>query len=195
MNLLFRSLYILFPPRLPRLGPEDVADTAEYYNRLARHDEAAMDPPSMWIDRISARLTVRIRPFKIAAKVSQTILRCVAPRSKSLAERLEGTEWRMVLTSAPARRVCAWFFRLLSLSFLPGVSPGQRQSGVSVTAPHLIFNLADFRIVAFFLHRRVVRFSLTPTLLRDTMMSRFSRFEARLPLRSTRAVSLTAMLC
>ena len=120
MNLLFRSLYILFPPRLPRLGPEDVADTAEYYNRLAtRHDEAAMDPPSMWIDRISARLTVRIRPFKIAAKVSQTILRCVAPRSKSLAERLEGTEWRMVLTSAPARRVCAWVLSTALSFFSP----------------------------------------------------------------------------
>jgi hypothetical protein len=38
------------------------------------------------------------------------------------------------------------------------------------------------------LHRRVVRFSLTPTLLRDTIMSRFRRFEARLPLRSPRAV-------
>ena len=108
MNLLFRSLYFLFPPRLPRFGPEDVAGTAEYYNRLARHDEATMDPPSMWVDRIPAQLTVRIPSFKIPAKVSQKILRRVAPRSKSFAERLEGTEWRMVLTRAPARRACEW---------------------------------------------------------------------------------------
>jgi len=70
MNLLFRSLYILFPPRLPRFGLEDVAVTAEYYNRLARQDEATMDPPSMWIERIPAKLMVRISRFKIAAKVS-----------------------------------------------------------------------------------------------------------------------------
>ena len=70
MNLLFRSLYILFPPRLPRFGPEDVAVTAEYYNRLARQDEATMDPPSMWTERIPGQLTVRIPRFKTAAKVS-----------------------------------------------------------------------------------------------------------------------------
>jgi len=119
MSLLFRSLYILFPPRLPRLGPEDVAGTAEYYNRLARHYEWTMDPPGMWIDRIPARLTVRIRPLKIAAKVSQTILRRVAPRSKSLAERLEGTEWRMVLTGAPARRACEWILSTALSFFSP----------------------------------------------------------------------------
>ena len=127
MNLLFRSLYILFPPRLLRLGPEDVAATAEYYNRLVRHDEATMDPPNMWVDRIPARLTVRIRPFKIAAKVSQKFLRRVAPRTKSLAERLEGSEWRMVLTGAQLAGLSSGFFRLLSPSFLPEVSPGQRQ--------------------------------------------------------------------
>src|ERR1700693_994694 len=108
MNLLFRSLYILFPPRLPRFGPEDVAATAEYYNRMARHYEWTMDPPGMWIDRIPTQLTVRIPPFKIAAKVSQKILRRVTPSSKSLAERPEGTEWRIVLTGAPARRVYGW---------------------------------------------------------------------------------------
>jgi hypothetical protein len=116
MNLLFRSWYFLFPPRLPRFGSEDVAGTAEYYNLLARHDEAAMDPPSMWIDRIPARLTVRITPFKIAAKVSQKILCRVAPHSKSLAERLEGTEWRMVLTGAPGGRACEWILSA-ALSF------------------------------------------------------------------------------
>ena len=119
MNLLFRSLYTLFPPRLPRLGPEDVAATAEYYNRLARHDEATMDPPNMWVDRIPARLTVRIRPFKIAAKVSQKFLRRVAPRSKSLAGRLEGTEWRMVLTGAPARRAFEWILSTALSFFSP----------------------------------------------------------------------------
>jgi hypothetical protein len=78
MNLLFRSLYILFRPRLPRFGPEDMAGTAEYYNRLARHDEATMDPPGMGVDGIPAQLTVRIPRFKIAAKVSQRVLRRVA---------------------------------------------------------------------------------------------------------------------
>jgi len=119
MNLLFRSLYILFPPRLPKLGPEDVAGTAEYYNRLARHDEATMDFPSMWIERIPARLTVRIPPFNIAARVSQKILRRVAPRSKSHAERLEGTDWRMVLTGAPARRAFEWILSTALSFFSP----------------------------------------------------------------------------
>jgi hypothetical protein len=119
MNLLFRSLYILFPPRLPRFGSEDVVGTAEYYNRLARHDEATMDPPSMWIDRIPVRLTVRIPPFNIAAKVSQKILRRVAPHSRSLAEKPEGTEWRMVLTGAPARRACEWILSTALSFFSP----------------------------------------------------------------------------
>jgi len=119
MNLLFRSLYFLFPPRLPRFGPEDVAGTAECYNRLARHDEATMDPPSMWIERVPAQLTVRIPPFKIAAKVSQKILRRVAPRSESFAERHEGTERRIVLTGAPARRACEWFLSTALSFFSP----------------------------------------------------------------------------
>jgi hypothetical protein len=75
MNRLFRSLYILFLPRLPRLGPEDVADTAEYYNRLARRDEAASNPPGAWMGRISTRLALRIRPFKTEKKIPQEILR------------------------------------------------------------------------------------------------------------------------
>ncbi len=78
MNRLFRSLYILFLPRLPRLGPEDVAGTAEYYNRLARCDEAASNPPAAWTGRISTRLSLRIRPFKTAKKIPQEILRHAA---------------------------------------------------------------------------------------------------------------------
>jgi hypothetical protein len=74
MNRFFRSLYILFLPRLPRLGPEDVADTAEYCDRLARCDEAASNPPGAWIGRISTRLTLRIRSFKTAKKIPQGIL-------------------------------------------------------------------------------------------------------------------------
>jgi hypothetical protein len=78
MNLLFRSLYFLFRPRLPRLGREDVASIAEYYNRLARRQEATMDPPGVWRGRISMRLAVRIQPFKTAQQVPEEILRRVA---------------------------------------------------------------------------------------------------------------------
>jgi hypothetical protein len=78
MNLLFRSLHFLFRPRLPRLGREDVAGIAEYYNRLARRQEATMDPPAAWRGRISMRLVVRTQPFKTAEKVPQEILRRVA---------------------------------------------------------------------------------------------------------------------
>ena len=127
MNLLFRSLYVLFPPRLPRLGSEDVAATAEYYNRLARHYEWSMDPPGMWIEHLPAQLTVRTPPFKSAVKVSQKILRRVAPRSKSLAERPEGTEWRIILTGAPARRVYGWLLSTALSIFSPEVSPEQRR--------------------------------------------------------------------
>ena len=75
MNRLFRSLYTLFLPRLPRLRPEDVAGIAEYYNRLARRDEAASNPPDAWMRRIPKRLALRIRPFKTAKKIPQKILR------------------------------------------------------------------------------------------------------------------------
>jgi len=74
MNYLYRSLYVLFLPRLPRLGPEDVADTAEYCDRLARNEEAARNPPGAWIGRISTRLSLRIRSFKSAKKIPQRIL-------------------------------------------------------------------------------------------------------------------------
>jgi len=74
MNSLFQSLCSLFPPRLPRFGPEDVAATAEYYNRLARHYEAAITPPGMWIGRIATARAARIRPFKAAARISHWTL-------------------------------------------------------------------------------------------------------------------------
>ncbi len=40
------------------------------------------------------------------------------------------------------------------------------------------------------LHRRIFRFSLTPTFSRNKLMARFRPFEARFPLRSPSAVSL-----
>jgi hypothetical protein len=73
MNLLFQSLCSLFPPRLPRFGREDVAGTAEYYNRLARNSEA-IDPPDMWMGRISTERAERIRPCKTAARTSHRTL-------------------------------------------------------------------------------------------------------------------------
>jgi hypothetical protein len=78
MNLLSRSLCILFPPRLPRLRPEDVAGTAEYYNRLARHREATLNPHGVWAGRISTELAVRIQLFRAVKKVRQQILRRAA---------------------------------------------------------------------------------------------------------------------
>jgi hypothetical protein len=78
MNYLYRSLYVLFLPQLPRLGPEDVADTAEYCDRLARRNEAASNPRGAWIGRISTRLSLRIRRFKTAKKMPQDILRHAA---------------------------------------------------------------------------------------------------------------------
>jgi hypothetical protein len=94
MNLLFRSLYILFLPRLPRFGPEDVAGTADYYNRLARHHEETMDPPGVWRGRISTQLALRIRPFRTSEKIPQKILRRVA---RVLRRNLLENEWRIVL--------------------------------------------------------------------------------------------------
>jgi hypothetical protein len=94
MNLPFQSLYILFPPRLPRFGPEDVASTAEYYNRLARNYEASMDPPDAWIGHISMQLAVHQQPFETAEKVPQTILRRVA---RVLLRNPLRNQWRVVL--------------------------------------------------------------------------------------------------
>jgi len=70
MNLLYQSMCSLFPPRLPRFGREDVAGTAEYYNRLARHHEATITPPGVWIGRISMKRAQRIRPSKTAVRTS-----------------------------------------------------------------------------------------------------------------------------
>ncbi len=74
MNLLFQSLCSLFPPRLPRFGPEDVAGTAEYYNRLARHHEAIINPPGMWMGRIATQPAGRTSPRKTAARTSNRTL-------------------------------------------------------------------------------------------------------------------------
>jgi hypothetical protein len=56
------------------LGPKDVAGTADHYNRLARHQEASINPPGVWIERISTQLTLRAQPFKIGKKIRQKIL-------------------------------------------------------------------------------------------------------------------------
>jgi len=77
MNSLCRFLWSLFLPRLPRFGPEDVAGTAEYYNRLARNDEP-MNPPGMWIGCISTQLVLCIQRYNTAEKVPQQILRRAA---------------------------------------------------------------------------------------------------------------------
>jgi hypothetical protein len=74
MNLLFQSLCSLFPPRLPRFGREDVAGTAEYYNRLARHYGATINPPGMWMGHISTERAERIRPCKTAVRTSHRTL-------------------------------------------------------------------------------------------------------------------------
>ena len=78
MNSLLRFLCNLFPPRLPRFGREDVASTAEYYNRLARNHEATINPLDLWMRRISTQPAMRLRPFKAAKKVPQQILRRAA---------------------------------------------------------------------------------------------------------------------
>jgi hypothetical protein len=88
MNFIFRSLCILFPPRLPRFGPEDMAGSAEYYNRLARHHGATINPPGAWVGRISTELAMRIQLFKTVKKVRQQILRRAA--YKSLAQKPAG---------------------------------------------------------------------------------------------------------
>ena len=73
----------------------------------------------MWIDRIPAQLTVRIPAFKTAVMVSQKILRRVAPRTKSLAERFEGAAWRIVLAHAPGRRIYGWILSTALSFFFP----------------------------------------------------------------------------
>ena len=78
MNSFCRFLWSLFLPRLPKLEREDVASTAEYCNRLARLDEAAMNSPGVWKRRISRQLTVRIQVFQAAQKTPQKFLRRAA---------------------------------------------------------------------------------------------------------------------
>lgn len=75
MNSFCRFLWSLFLPRLPKLEREDVASTAEYCNRLARLDEAAMNFPGTWKRRTSSRLTVRIQVSGAAGKARQKFLR------------------------------------------------------------------------------------------------------------------------
>jgi hypothetical protein len=55
---------------LPRFTAEDVSGTADYYNRLARHLEANMDPPAAWTRRISLRLALRKHSSMTAKKSS-----------------------------------------------------------------------------------------------------------------------------
>src|ERR1700724_1397585 len=55
MNLFQRILSILCPPRLPRLGREDIANSAEYHNRLNRHREADTNARGFWAGHISIR--------------------------------------------------------------------------------------------------------------------------------------------
>jgi hypothetical protein len=94
MNLLSRSLYILFPPRLPRFTGEDVAGTAEYCKRLARQHEANMDSPRLRRDRISMHLAVRTRAFRPAVKMPQEFLRRV---TRVFLRDLLEYKWRIVL--------------------------------------------------------------------------------------------------
>jgi hypothetical protein len=44
---------MLCPPRLPRLGREEMANCAEYHNRLNRHRDAELHPAGFWAGRIS----------------------------------------------------------------------------------------------------------------------------------------------
>jgi hypothetical protein len=94
MNLLSRSLYLLFAPRLPRFTPEDVSGTADYYNRLARHLEANVDPPGAWTRRISLHLATRKQPSMTTKKLPQLFLRRVA---RVFRKGLPQNQWRIVL--------------------------------------------------------------------------------------------------
>jgi hypothetical protein len=67
MNLFQRILSILCPPRLPTLGREDVANSAEYHNRLNRHREADINAPGFWAGHISIGRDGRLSAAKVAA--------------------------------------------------------------------------------------------------------------------------------
>jgi hypothetical protein len=94
MNLLSRSLFILFPPRLPRFTREDVAGTAEYCKRLARQNEANMDSPHLRRDRISMHLALGTRVIHPAVKMPQKFLDRMA---RVFRRNLLEHEWRAVL--------------------------------------------------------------------------------------------------
>jgi hypothetical protein len=94
MNLLSRSLYLFLAPRLPRFTREDVSGTADYYNRMARHLEANMDPPAAWTGRISLHLAMRKHPTMTAKKLPQLFLRRVA---RVFRKGLPQNQWRIVL--------------------------------------------------------------------------------------------------
>jgi hypothetical protein len=98
MNSVGRFLWSLFLPRLPKLEREDVASTAEYCNRLARLDEAALNSPGVWQRRISRQLTVHIQVFKAAEKAPQKFLRRAAPRSVARVLRRDLLEngWKII---------------------------------------------------------------------------------------------------
>jgi hypothetical protein len=76
MNLLQQLLSILCPPRLPRLRREEMADCAEYHNRLERHRGADVQPPGAWVGRVSNEHTGDLRaPEAVEEPAAQPILR------------------------------------------------------------------------------------------------------------------------
>jgi hypothetical protein len=81
MNLFQQILSILCPPRLPRLGREDIADCPEYHNRLNRHREADIYPPDSWVGRISNERASNLCVSEGAEETPQPILRRACARA------------------------------------------------------------------------------------------------------------------
>jgi hypothetical protein len=81
MNFFQQILSILCPPRLPRLGREDMADCAEYHNRLNPHCEADIYPPGLWIGRISNERDGNLCASEGAEETPQPILRRARARA------------------------------------------------------------------------------------------------------------------
>ena len=75
MNLLQQILSILCPPRLPRLGREEMADCAEYHNRLERHRGADVYSPGAWVGRVSNEHIGDLRAPEAVEEPAQPILR------------------------------------------------------------------------------------------------------------------------
>ncbi len=94
MKFFSRLIYILFPPRLPSLLPEDMASTAEYYNRMARQHEENLYPEGVWRGRISMHLAEPVWSFKAEERVPLKILRGVV---RALRRNPMGNKWRIVL--------------------------------------------------------------------------------------------------